>query len=155
MKTRLISLAAAAAVALSSVAAPAVASDRIVQRNILLGLGALAIIGAATADQNRRNGNVERHDNRWDGDRWDDDRWDGRRDDRRWRNSLPIACQFRVNTRDGSRQVLGSNCLEQYRVATHRLPNQCEFTIRTNRGPRDVFGSHCLERSGYRIEARR
>ena len=152
MKSRLIASVMAAAVALTSVtASPVSANDDIKTRNLVLGLSALAILGAVASQNNNQ---VDRRDNRWDDSRNRD--WDnGRRHDDRWRNSLPSACEFRVRTRDGSQQVLGANCLQQHRVAVNRLPNQCEMNIRTNHGTREVFGSRCLERKGYRIEARR
>lgn len=159
---RLIATALAAAVALTAATAtPVAAMDRGERNRLLLGLTALAIIGAtASQSQNRSGGSVGRAPDPWYGNRDDDWRHD-RRDDRDWRHgrhdrlSLPSDCQFSVRTRDGVRSVMGKSCLDQFGYRTSRLPDNCEFDIRTSRGEREVFSSSCLRRQGYRIEARR
>jgi hypothetical protein len=157
MKSRLLATVLAAAVALTAATSnPAAALDRGETQRLLLGLTALAIIGAL-ADKGR-------------GDDDDDDdhvvtrpapppEYHGHLPrPRGWHPSLrllPIACQFQVQTRYGSRKVLGRDCMESNRVDTYQLPRQCAMTIDTTRGPRSVFGSRCLNEAGYRIEARR
>jgi hypothetical protein len=157
MKSRLIASVLAAALALTAItASPAAALDQGERNRLVLGLGALAIIGAlASHSQGSSGGYVGHNDNRWD-DRYDRD---GRYDrDRRYhsnRNWLPAGCQFAIKTRYGTQNVLGQSCLSQSDIRTSYLPSSCAFEIRTSRGQRTVYGARCLEQKGYRIEARR
>jgi hypothetical protein len=159
--SRLIAIILAATVALTTATAnPAVALDQGDRQRLLLGLTALAIIGALANRDNDR----------------DDDRYHRpdvtrpappppytghgyvRPPQPRWSPSLrllPISCQFQVQTRYGSRAVLGRDCMESNQVQTYRLPQRCAMTIDTSRGSRTVYGSRCLAEAGYRIEARR
>jgi hypothetical protein len=162
---RLIATALVAALSLTSFAAtPASALDQGERNRLVLGLGALAIIGAL-AGKGNSGGYVERNDNVWTPGRgddwrggrhdWRDDRYD-RRDDRYGRRdrTLPSSCQFSIRTRNGVQSVLGKSCLAG-NSRLGRLPDACEFNIRTSRGNRDVYGARCLEQNGYRIVASR
>ena len=153
MKSRLIATVLAGALALTAATTvPASALDQGERNRLVLGLGALAVIGALANQNNKSSGGyVDHNDNRWD-DRYDNRRHDRGRDNRAW---LPSSCQFSVKTRHGTQSVLGKSCLNQSDVRVSRLPSNCEFDIRTNHGQRTVYGSRCLQDRGYRIEARR
>ena len=177
MLKTLIASTLAGAIALGSAATPA-AADNGDRTRTILGLSALAIIGAVIADNNKHKSHsapppVTRNDPPWvddsrrRDDRWGDSRWgDGRGRDGRDRTGpvrgpnriirqrvLPGSCEFSIRTRNGVQQVLGKSCLLDQ--GYWRVPDNCEFRVRTGRGPRQVLGSDCVERNGYRIEARR
>jgi hypothetical protein len=172
MKFRLIAPVLAAALALTSIVpAPASALDGREQRNLLITLGALAIVGAAIADQNSRRYSppAQRYYAPPPPPRYYapppvtryyvppqpvPQPWHRYDDDRRYGAWLPGSCQFQVNTRYGTRTVLGQRCLQQNRVATGGLPRNCAMIVNSPYGSREVYSSSCLADRGYRIAGR-
>ena len=167
---RLISTALVAALSLTTIAAtPASALDRGQQKRLIIGLSALAIIGALASqshgstsnnygyvDRNRPyDPDYDRYNRNGRDDRYNRDHPVYGPRDRHGSNSLPASCEFRINGRHGTQSVVGQSCLSQYNISTRHLPDACEFNIRTSRGTRAVYGSDCLVGRGYRIEARR
>lgn len=154
---RLITLTAAAVIALTSFAAtPAAAlSDR--ERDALGIVAGVVVLGTIlnSADNDRarddRRGYTTQADydyyNKRDN-RFDDDRRGKPRADRR--KVIPGECVSRVRTRNGMRDVAFERCLSREGF-DRRLPQDCAFNIRTDRGVRTVYGAQCLRNEGYRI----
>lgn len=158
MKFRFIAPLLAATLALTTITAnPAAALDRDQRNQLLLGLGALAIIGAAISHDNQQRDHYRRPPpvtrrypvpEPWHrDDRYRHDRYSGR--------YLPQSCEFRANTPWGYRSVMGQHCLRDRNIAVNRLPGRCAFDLRTSQGRRTVYTTSCLTGQGYRVEARR
>jgi hypothetical protein len=130
-----------AALALSPMSARPAAADNDDIAKILLGLAAIGVIVRAARDRDeraeRRNPPPVEIEH-----------------PRRWR-VLPAECEFEVQTRHGSRSVVGERCMDSLGVRLDRLPEQCAFDIRTDRGLRAVYGVRCLRDEGFVIEAGR
>lgn len=123
---------------------------------LLVGLAALAVIGAAIDEnRDRDSGTSVSTTRQWSGINHSAD-WSGLADhhDRVVSNRrvLPNACLVSVETRYGTQRMFGSRCLENnYRHAS-RLPERCEVRVFTNRGPRTGFDPQCLREQGFRSD---
>lgn len=140
MTKRFLATLLAATIAVTSVStAPARADSGEIGR-LLLGAGALFIIGSALSNNNRQR------------DR--DEVVTRRRDEPRHRvqprrKVVPSAC-LRVNRSDsGPRRYFGRRCLSNNMRQVNRLPNYCKRNIWTNRGQRTVFAARCLRKDGW------
>jgi len=142
MTNRIIATVLAASIAFTGMStAPARADSGEIGR-LLLGAGALFIIGSAISNSNR-----------------DRDRVVTRRNDPvihqprvqpRFRRVLPGDCLRRNQWDNGPSRYFGRNCLSR-RVEIRRLPRQCKRTVWTNRGQRTVFAARCLRKNGWVI----
>lgn len=145
---KLIALALAGTVALTSTATPAVAADRDDQIGaILFGLAALAVLGTAIENRNDRDRpRTEAHNPRPAAN--PPRQGDGLGIPPRAR-VLPARCFRRVETREGQAQFYAKRCLRNnYRFAD-RLPARCETAVRTDRGFRIGYRPRCLHRLGF------
>jgi len=150
VKTRLIALVSAAALALGA-AAPASALNEREQNALALILGAVAI-GAIVNDANKNNRRTPPVVSRYGDDRWYDDRHDDGRD--RWnkkhRRAIPAQCSFQVRGNYGRRDVVSARCLSEFGMGRD-LPRNCAFDVRARRETRRVYGARCLMENGYKI----
>lgn len=148
MKRQMISLAAAAALALSGMAAPVEAKDKDVLK-LLLGAAAVGLLinqlNKAQAAPVARNPYP-----------YPDYDWTYRGDDRKYKRShfIPSECVMDVTVGGRLREVVSARCLKEFGLA-HKIPARCGFDIRTSVGTRMVYGPQCLRESGYRIEQAR
>ncbi len=129
---------------------------------LLIGLAAVAVIGAAI-EQNRdrpRDHSTQVHDrHQWNGiNRNNNNNWsnlnrraENNRDNRR---TLPRACLRSVETRFGTQRMFGKRCLENNYRHVNNLPGRCAVRVYTNNGPRRGFDPLCLREQGYRAERR-
>lgn len=152
MKSRLIALVTATALAATSMTAnPAVARDNKDQRTLAIILGALAV-GAIIANENQKQRAPVYAPPSPPPQRQSD--WHHRRDEWRDRPVIPATCVDEVRTRDGRRAVVSRGCLQDFGLL-RRMPSECAFDVRTRYGTRPVFGRQCLVDRGFRIEGAR
>lgn len=125
---------------------------------LVLGLAAVAALGAAA--NNRDNDSAASssirvqthrpaprthnygHDNRW------------RSLSQQSRGVIPASCLHTVRTRFGHQRIFGRHCLERNYAFVRSLPGQCAVRLYTNDGPRRGFDPHCLRDQGYRSDRR-
>jgi len=170
MARRFIATILAAALAVTTLGAPAQAASNEDLVKLLAGATALVIIGKAIKDsKDRRRETVTRHDPRWDrdrhGGRWERDRHGrhgrhdrhGRRDDRHDRGYhrghgwvMPSQCRVTVATDAGNLSGYDYRCVQSNARFAASLPGECVTAARTRRGPQFIYTSHCLQRSGIR-----
>lgn len=142
-----------------SLVSPAQANglDREDVGKLLIGLAAIAVIGAAVEQNDRReNRSTPAHDrNRGS---WSDlpDRnndWSNlpRRNDRR---VIPGDCLRHVETRFGTQRMFGRRCLQRNYHHFSSLPDRCAVRVYTNDGPRRGYDPLCLRQQGYRSDRR-
>lgn len=169
MSRKFITLVSAAAVAVAGLtASQANALDKRT-RNVILGVTALAILGAAASQADSNNGYVPR---RYDDDDRDHPRhghghghWHGHADDDHPRgpapgihprpvpprvifSELPDRCAFTVRTRGGPARMFETRCLRRNYAHANRLPNSCRRTVKLGSKNIDAYGGACLrERS--------
>ena len=146
-------IAGVAALSLAT-ATPAAAQglDREDMGKLLIGLAAVAVIGAAIENNNDRSdkSSTPVHDQH---------NWSGINRNNNWsslnnspRRVLPRSCVRRVETRFGTQRMFGQRCLEQnYRHVNH-LPARCTVRVYTDNGPRNGFDPRCLREQGYRAD---
>ncbi|WP_284165130.1 hypothetical protein [Frigidibacter sp. SD6-1] len=147
MKRQMISLAAAAAVALSGMAAPARAEDKDVLK-LLLGAAAVGLL-INEINKNKKTAPVARSPYP-EGDPWQKpDSWK-----RKKAHYIPSECVMDVTIGGRLREVVSARCLKEFGLA-RKVPAECSFDIRTSVGTRTVYGPQCLRENGYRIEQAR
>lgn len=138
-------------------ATPATAQglDREDVGKLLIGLAAVAVIGAAI-EENRSNTQTSpaHHSNNWNGinrnNNWSGINPNGGNHVRR--SVLPHDCLRRVETRFGTQRMFGKRCLERNYRHVSNLPRRCEVRVFTSNGPRDGFDPQCLRQQGYRSD---
>lgn len=137
MTKHFIATVVAAALTITSFsAAPARAEINDVER-LLLGLGALAIIGTAIHEnQSRKKSNRVAVTRR-------------ATDFAPRRAALPQFCLRTVNTYNGDRRLFGARCLRNNYAQFNRLPEQCRRVVTGPRGQRVGYGPRCLRRAGF------
>lgn len=118
--------------------------DREDAGKVIFGLVALAALGAAINNNNRRDrepevtrdptpqhpinlGNQQR---------------------------LPQSCLRQIETRFGEHRMFMRRCLQRNDIGVRDLPNRCEVRLFTDDGPRNGFDPACLRQAGYRIDRR-
>ena len=127
---------------------------------LLIGLAAVAVIGAAIEENRDRNRDrsTPAHDTpNWNGINRNGG-WSGLADNHdanvSSRRLLPHECLRRVETRYGPQRIFGKRCLDNnYRHAS-RLPDRCAVRVYTNNGPRRGFDPQCLREQGFRSDRR-
>ena len=148
MKRQMIAFAAATAVALSGLAAPAEAKNKKNDMVKLL-LGAAAV-GLLLNQMNQGTAQAVTP-------RPQPDDWTNGNNGYPYpavARSVPAECVMDVTVNGRLREVVSSRCLREFGVAS-QLPAECAFDIRTNAGTRTVYGPQCLRDYGYRIEQAR
>lgn len=157
MHRKFIALVIAAALAVTGInAAPAEARDRAEAAAVIAGVAALAIIGAALAnDRARRNDGYVSRGSGYYGNRYDDDFQNGyRRDHDGYRGHdrgynerrpvvLPAACRVRVKNRVG----YSDRCLRGQYGAHRNLPGACAINVGGHH--HRIFDDRCLNQYGY------
>lgn len=130
---------------------------------LIVGLAAIAVIGAAIDQNNDRDRSAARttpvRDNRQWGDIDRTNRWSnpGRQQERARNNRrrLPRSCLRTVETRFGEQRLFGKRCLERNYQFVRTLPERCAVRLYTANGPRRGFDPFCLREQGYRSDRRR
>lgn len=142
----------------TAVPAQANGVDREDVGKLLLGLAAVAVIGAAIENNNRDNDRTTRvhdrphrapHVNPPRSNHWSDL---SHRNNGRW--VLPRDCLRRVETRFGDIRLFGQRCLERNYRHVDSLPRRCAVRVYSNNGPRRGFDPLCLREQGYRSDRR-
>jgi hypothetical protein len=138
-------------------AAPAAAGnlDREDVGKLLIGLAAVAVIGAAI-EQNRDDtrSTPVHHNNGWSGINRNNNWSNLRRNNNNSRRVLPHDCIRRVETRFGTQRMFGKRCLERNYRHVSNLPGRCAVRVYTDNGPRRGFDPQCLREQGYRSDRR-
>jgi len=121
---------------------------------LLLGLVAIAAVGAVIDNNQRRDQqSTQGRQNNQDRGSWADlNRPRERRAERA--RILPHRCLQTVETRFGHLRLFSERCLERrYRHVDH-LPRRCEVRVYSAEGPRNGFDPLCLREQGYRTNRR-
>lgn len=157
-----ISLILASALAITGVsAAPARAGDDDIAKWIA-GVAALAIIGAAIADNDRDKKQVVTRNrgynyNKGHGHRHNYNHGHGHKHgyahkQNFHRYKLPVQCRRDVQTRKGYIRGFGRHCLLKNYGHFNSLPHQCAVKTRDYSGNRRVvYSGRCLGQHGYRV----
>ena len=141
-------------------ATPATAQglDREDVGKLLIGLAAVAVIGAAIEGNKDRNESTQVHDrHNWNGINRNND-WSSLTNNNhnagnnRNRRVLPRDCVRRVETRFGTQRMFGQRCLERNYRHVNSLPGRCAVRVYTDNGPRRGFDPQCLREQGYRAD---
>ncbi|MBI1417032.1 MAG: hypothetical protein GC146_07410 [Limimaricola sp.] len=142
MKKTLLAGVAAASLALSGLSAtPAFADSGTQARNLIIGLGALAIIGAAINDSRSHAAPAPA-------------RPAPTRPDR-FSRALPAQCLDRVDTRHGVVRLFDPSCLRANYAGARHLPDNCMEVVRGRYGRERGYDPQCLAAAGYSVEAQR
>jgi len=151
MTKRFIATALAASMALTSLSATPVRADSGEIGRLLLGAGALLIIGSAISNNNNRQRDrdpVVTTRRNYEQPYRVKPRHEPHRVKPR-RKVVPSEC-LRVNRRDdGPRRFFGQRCLQNNMRYVDRLPGYCLRTIRGKHGRRNVYAARCLRRDGW------
>jgi len=155
LKTSIIAIVTAAAVALGAVA-PAAAMTQQEKNALALILGAVAagvvvdkVINDRNDDKRRKQQNADPYgydDNYY----YEDHRWPGDRMKKRNQRVIPAECVFQIRHDDRRRDVVSPRCLNDFGLG-RGLPQDCAFDARIRGDRRTVYGANCLERKGFRI----
>jgi len=132
MKNHLTAGLLAAALTLGGLTATPVSADSEDTTKIIVGLAALALIGAAISSHNDREEEEEE-----------------REDERR--RILPRECLAAYDTSDGRVALFGQQCLMEEYSYSARLPLTCAVTIRSRGVFYSGFAPQCLHDAGYRV----
>ena len=131
--------------------------DREDAGKLLFGLAAIAVLGAALDNRDRRERRSEREaetvqrgidPNR----SWSDLNRENRYDNARF--TLPGRCLRDVETRFGTQRMFAQRCLERNYHQVNSLPARCAVRVYTDNGPRRGFDPFCLREQGYRSDRR-
>lgn len=140
MAKKFIATVLAASIAFTSVSvAPARAADSGEIGRLILGAGALIIIGSAIANSNN-NTTVTRHQPRV---------IHRPHVTPRHRKVAPAACVRNSKWERGPRRILTRGCVNKNMRHADRLPNVCKTRIKGKNGARTVFGAKCLRNHGW------
>lgn len=128
---------------------------------LLIGLAAVAVIGAAI-EENRdrdRNSSTQVHETpQWSGINRNNNNWSElnrqHQSSQNSRRVLPHACLTTVETRFGHQRLFGKRCLERNYRHVNRLPDRCAVRLYTTDGPRTGYDPVCLREQGYRSDRR-
>lgn len=138
-------------------ATPATAQglDRQDVGKLLIGLAAVAVIGAAI-EENRDTpeSTPAQHSNGWGGiDRGNS--WSGlNSNNNNNRRVLPHDCIRQVETRFGTQRMFGRRCLERNYRHANGLPDRCAVRVFGANGPRNGYDPRCLRQQGYTTDRR-
>ena len=124
---------------------------------LLIGLTALAVLGAAINNNDRdKEPATQVHDR----DQWSQQ---GRGNGHGWgnlnhqnnRRVLPGECLRGIETRFGTQRMFVQRCLERNYRQVNSLPARCAVRVYSNDGPRQGFDPLCLREEGYTSDRRR
>lgn len=124
---------------------------------LLIGLTALAVLGAAINDKkDEKKPETQVRDR----DQWSQQ---GRGNGHGWgnlnrqndRRELPGECLRSVETRFGTQRMFVQRCLERNYRQVNSLPARCAVRVYSNDGPRQGYDPLCLREAGYRSDRRR
>ena len=124
---------------------------------LLIGLAAIAVIGAAIEEN--RDDDSDRftpvHDSHsWSGinaGSWSDLNRQHQQSVSQ-RRALPRSCLRSVETRFGTQRLFGQRCLERNYAFVSRLPDRCAVRLYTNDGPSSGYDPLCLREQGFRSD---
>lgn len=157
---RFVATVAAAATALALMTAGAMPARASTETDnfakAIAALAAIAIIGSAINDSNRKNKAVAPQPRR-DSDRYDrDGRYnrDNRHDRRQQARILPQECAVEVRSRRRSQTLYVGRCLNRNGV-TRQLPQQCATQVYLRNRPVTAYDEACLRDAGFRTEGPR
>lgn len=125
--------------------------DREDAGKLLIGLTALAVLGAALDNNSSQRESAPQTQVR-DRDNRHPQGWNGHRQNRM---TLPGDCLRGVQTRFGTQRMFIRQCLTRNDVRLRDLPRRCEVRAYTNDGPRNGYDPLCMREAGYRIDRRR
>ena len=136
-------------------ATPAAANgiDREDVGKLLIGLAAVAVVGAAIENGNSSNDATVVHDNHWTN-RNGGTNWGGLSSNNTNRRVLPSDCLRRVETRFGVQRMYAQRCLERNYRHVNSLPERCEVRVFGSDGPRNGFDPACLRERGFTSDRR-
>lgn len=122
---------------------------------LLIGLAAVAVIGAAIENNNDTARATPVQDNNWRGINRDND-WSrlNQNSSTHRRQILPSACLRSVETRFGTQRMYGQQCLQRSYRYVNTLPERCEVRVFSNTGPRNGFDPVCLRARGFTTDRR-
>ena len=124
---------------------------------LLIGLTALAVLGAAINDNERdKKPATQAHDR----EQWSQQ---GRGNGHGWgnlnrqnnRRELPGECLRGIETRFGTQRMFVQRCLERNYHHVASLPARCAVRVYSNDGPRQGYDPLCLREAGYTSDRRR
>ncbi|MFQ1702041.1 hypothetical protein ACJ5NV_15735 [Loktanella agnita] len=126
---------------------------------LLLGLAAVAVVGAVIKNNADRDSGatsstpVRDRAHRGNGRNAPANDWSrlGGRD----RRVLPANCLRAVETRFGAQRMFVQRCMERNYAHVNNLPGRCAVRVYASNGPRRGFDPFCLRQEGYRIGGRR
>lgn len=153
MTKRFVATLMAASIALTSVfSAPARAADPGEIGRILLGAGALFIIGNEIAKNNNKSRTVTRR--YVEPQRYVEPHRHSRyveppRRVKPNRKIVPVACLRENGYRDGPARYFGKRCLQNNMRNANRLPSYCQSYVWGRNGQRTVYDARCLRRDGW------
>ena len=126
-----------AMLALTSIA-PTTASAEATQDEVLGGIIALLLFGAAVNELRDRNDDDDRHPTPAPA-------------PANWRD-LPEHCELRVRARNGNRvNYFTRACLTRHYAFNNRLPERCYIQFRDHTGDRRLgYRTQCLQNAGFR-----
>ncbi len=178
MRTKVISLLLATALAATAPMAPAQANtfDSKAQRNaaaLVVGLATLALIAKAAEEQrdDKKKKKKKAEQKRKEEQRRIEEakkpqvitrsdrlpfvhprEYDGYNRPHRRAEVVPASCARRVQTERGVRTAFGAPCLRRAGVNVARLPDRCEQLADVGRRDVKIWGARCLQRNGVRID---
>lgn len=142
----------------STTSAFAQGMDREDVGKLLIGLAAVAVIGAALEENRDRNTGNQTSDNTQQGGINRNNDWSHlNREHQRSADSrrvLPEACFQAVETRYGTQRLFGLRCLERNYRHVNRLPENCAVRLYASNGPVRGFDPLCLREEGFRSDRR-
>ncbi len=157
MHRKFIALIVATAVAITGISASqARAADA---RDILGGLAAIAIIGAAVnhyQNEKREEEKARRHKHKQKQKRKQPARKAKKHHvrplpDRVARYDLPYRCLRTYDGYSSDRQLLGPKCLQKHYKHANSLPNQCKVGFWNGNKVKRAYEPACLRQKGYRV----
>lgn len=119
---------------------------------LLIGLAAVAVIGAAIENNSGTDDATRVQGNNWRGINRDND-W-SRLNSVNSRQTLPTACLRNVETRFGTQRMYGQQCLQRNYRYVNTLPERCEVRVFGNSGPQNGFDPTCLRTGGFTTDRR-
>lgn len=114
---------------------------------LLFGGLALAVIGAAVADNKKKKKDKPKYT--YEPPKHEKPTKAKKHKNKSW---LPSHCSRRFETRKGKViQAYGQRCLYRAEYPAHRLPEKCYFQARGANRPISGYRTNCLDRNGYQV----
>lgn len=131
---------------------------------LLIGLAAVAVIGAAIeGNRDRRSGNeaadtgIQAHDNVHRNGINRSNNWadlNRQSQSNNARRTVPFECLQTVETRFGAQRLFGRRCLERNYRHVNQLPDRCAVRLYTTNGPVRGYDPLCLREQGFQSDRR-